>query len=74
MVARVIEVVVRGRIDGPLRTALAAFAVDQHDDGTTSIVGTVEDQAALLALLTDVDDLHIEVLSVTRRPAGEVAS
>ena len=74
MVARVVEVVVRGRIDGPLRVALSGFEIDQHGDGTTSIVGTVEDQAALLALLADVDDLHIEVLSVTGRAPGEVAS
>jgi len=42
------------------------MTVTQHDDGTTSLVGEVVDQAALYGLLGRLRDLGATLLSVQR--------
>jgi len=64
MPRRVIEVVVRGRLDRSVAVALDGFTVETADTGLTRITGPVPDQAKLIGLLAMFDDLHIEVVSV----------
>jgi hypothetical protein len=64
MTAQTIEVVVRGRLGPDLIAALDGFAVDTDEQGLTSVVGAIPDQAKLLGLLALFDGLHIEVVSV----------
>jgi hypothetical protein len=64
MNARVVEVVVRGRLGPELVLALDGFAVETDQSGQTRIVGRVTDQARLFGLLEMFDDLNIEVVSV----------
>lgn len=69
MAPHVVDVVVRGTLGPALVGALDGFDVADRRDGTTSVSGTVVDQAALIGLLRLLDDLHVEVVSVNRRPA-----
>ena len=58
------------RLDGHLAPRWAArfdgMTVTTHTDGTTSLDGTVTDQAALHGLLTGLRDLGLPLLSLTR--------
>lgn len=69
MNARVVEVVVRGRIGPELAFALEGFHVETDEAGLTRIRGLVTDQAQLLGLLDVLDDLNIEVVSMN--PVGD---
>ncbi|MEV4688707.1 hypothetical protein [Microbacterium sp. LWH3-1.2] len=64
MSARVVEIVVRGRLGPELVFALEGFAVGTDNAGLTVIVGAIADQARLLGILEMLDDLNIEVVSV----------
>ena len=64
MNARVVEVVVRGRLGPELVFALDGFAVHTDQNGLTSVVGSVTDQARLFGLLEMFEDLNIEIVSV----------
>ncbi len=66
MSAQVIELVVRGPLWPSLLAALDDFTVTTDDDGRTSIIGPVDDQARLLGLLEMFHGVNIEVISVNR--------
>lgn len=66
--ARVFEVLIRGRMSTELAQAMDGFSIEARPRGLTSIVGAVDDQARLLGLLGAFDDLHIEVISVNPVP------
>jgi hypothetical protein len=68
MPAGPVEIVIRGRLGPAMTTALHDFTLTAGD-GTTRMVGDVQDQAALLGLLELLDELHVEVVSVN--PAAE---
>ena len=44
---------------------LGDLTLTQHHDGTTSLTGTVADQAELHGLLTRIRDLGVPLLSLT---------
>ena len=59
---------VRGHL-GPRWAALFdGMTLTPEDDGTTLIDGVVEDQAALHAVLRQIRDLGLELVSVSRGP------
>lgn len=60
----VVELVVRGRLSPELVLALDGFTVQTGTDGTSRIVGEIEDQARLFGILDLFADLHIEVVSM----------
>lgn len=64
MSARVMEIVVRGRLGPEFIATLAAYAVHDDEDGRTRIVAPMADQSELLGLLGLLDRFHIEVISV----------
>ncbi|MFF2633970.1 hypothetical protein ACFVR6_13905 [Microbacterium sp. NPDC058021] len=66
MLARTVEIVVRGRLGSPLVAALDGYRIEPVADGTTRVTGPVLDQPMLLGLLEMFDDLNIEVVSVNR--------
>jgi hypothetical protein len=61
------EIRVRGSLSERL---LAAFPGLSHDvrDGTTVLIGTLPDQAALYGVLDQLESLGIELLGIARRP------
>lgn len=66
MGAHFVEVIITGHLGPSLRCALSSYELTARDDGTTSITGFVEDRSELRGLLTVLDDLDIEVVSVNR--------
>ena len=42
-----------------------------HDDGTTTLVGPIEDQAALYGALLKIRDLGLRLIAVVPRVSGE---
>lgn len=70
MSAQPVEVIVRGRVGPALASSLEGFDVTPLEDGTTRVAGVIEDQSALLGLLSLFADLHIEVVSVNPIDAG----
>ncbi|GAB2847375.1 hypothetical protein ACFQ0P_05315 [Microbacterium insulae] len=66
MTAHLVEVVITGHLGPSLCRALSAYELTARGDGTTSITGLVEDRSELRGLLTVLDDLDIEVVSVNR--------
>lgn len=73
MPAHPVEVIVRGRIGSALSSSLEGFTVTALTDGTTRVAGDIEDQSALLGLLSLFADLHIDVVSVNPITDGDVA-
>ena len=65
----VYELRVQGHLDDHWRGWLGDLALTHHDDGTTSLVGPVRDQAELHGLLATVRDLGLVLVSITQ--AGE---
>lgn len=55
---------VEGRLDDHWSAWFGGMTLTRHDDGTTSLSGTVPDQAALHGLLAKVRDLGVPLLSV----------
>ncbi|MHC2998382.1 hypothetical protein [Microbacterium sp. HJ5] len=66
MSAHLVEVVITGHLGPTLLAALDGYDVAEREDGTSSVTGTVCDQAELRALLSVFDDLNIEVVSINR--------
>ncbi|MGZ5399012.1 MAG: hypothetical protein ACXWDM_03290 [Nocardioides sp.] len=59
------EVRLAGHLDGHWSTWFDGLALIQEDDGTTTLRGTVADQAELHGLLAKVRDLGATLISVT---------
>ncbi len=59
------ELRVLGHLDAHWSNWFTGLTLTQHDDGTTSLCGTVTDQAELHGLLTKIRDLGATLLSVT---------
>ncbi len=55
---------VEGHLDDHWSAWFGGLTLTRHADGTTSLSGVVQDQAALHGLLTKVRDLGIPLLSV----------
>ena len=55
---------VRGHLDDRWSDWLGGLAVHLQEDGTTLLVGTVVDQAALHGVITRIRDLGLPLLSV----------
>lgn len=64
MSSHIYQVMVRGRMSPALMASFAAFEIDTDADGLTRLIGDVPDQSHLLGLLTALNDLHIEIVSV----------
>jgi hypothetical protein len=62
--ADIYEIRVREQFDNGWANRFAGFCISHEDDGTTLLVGSVPDQAALHGLLTKVRDLGLTLLSV----------
>jgi hypothetical protein len=60
------EIRVQERLDDGWANRFDDFCITHEDDGTTLLVGSVRDQAALHGLLAKVRDLGLTLLSVIR--------
>ena len=56
---------VAGRLDQHWSAWLGGFTLTHEDDGSTSLTGTVTDQAELHGLLAKIRDLGLTLISVT---------
>lgn len=56
---------VQGHLDDHWAGWLGELTVTRNDDGTTTLVGPVTDQAALHGLLAKIRDLGLPLISVT---------
>lgn len=56
------------RVDGHLDARWSAWfdqlEIDQHDDGTTTLTGVVQDQAQLHGLLAKIRDLGVALVQL----------
>jgi hypothetical protein len=57
---------VEGRLDPYWSAGLRGLKLTHADDGTTTLTGTVIDQAELHGILTRIRDLGITLISVAR--------
>lgn len=62
------EIRVKGQLDRRWSARFDGIRVEARGDGTTAIVATDIDQAALHGLLQRVRDLGLALISVTRAP------
>ena len=62
------ELRLQGHLDQHWSTWFTGLTLTQNPDGTTSLCGTLEDQAELHGLLAKVRDLGATLLSVTSVP------
>jgi hypothetical protein len=53
-----------GHLDARWSEWFAGLAIDQHDDGTCTLVGPIADQAQLHGVLAGLRDLGATLLSV----------
>ena len=60
------EIQVREHLDDGWANRFDEFHITHRDDGTTLLVGSVADQAALHGLLARIRDLGLTLLSVIR--------
>ncbi len=60
------EIRLHGHLAPRWAASLDGMTVTTHADGTTSLVGTVVDQAALHGLLSRLRDLGLPLLSLTQ--------
>lgn len=58
------EITIRGRLGDELSGSFAGFRADSIPGNLTRLVGEVPDQAGLLSVLTRLEDLHVQVVSV----------
>ncbi|GAA1026933.1 hypothetical protein GCM10009557_06380 [Virgisporangium ochraceum] len=63
------ELRIHGHLDPHWSTWFAGFTLTPEDDGTTTLEGTVIDQAELHGLLTKIRDLGTTLVSVTSTDA-----
>jgi hypothetical protein len=61
---------VAGRLDDRWSARLDGFTITPGEDGTTTLAGTVADQAQLHGLLTRIGDLGIALISLDAQPQG----
>lgn len=64
--ASVYQIRVEGYLDGRWSHWFDDLRLTHHRDGTTTLFGTVADQAALHGLLAKVRDLNLTLISVIR--------
>jgi hypothetical protein len=64
------ELRVQGHLEDHWSEWLGGLAVQRREDGTTVLVGSVADQAALHGVIGRIRDLGVPLLSV-RRPTME---
>jgi hypothetical protein len=57
---------VRGHLDDCWSDWFGGLAVQRREDGTTVLVGSVDDQAALHGVIIRIRDLGLPLLSVRR--------
>ena len=65
------EIRVQGHIGQAWSRWFDALTVQQLEDGSTRLCGTLPDQAALYGLLNKIRDLGMTLLSVRRLDAGQ---
>ena len=54
----------KGHLDESWATWLSGMSIEQQPDGSTTVTGTVTDQAALFGLLSQIRDLGLPLISV----------
>jgi hypothetical protein len=64
------EIVVKGRLSPTLVAAIHRFEVTGVEDGKTTLVGWVPDQARLHGTFELLRDLNIELVSVNPAPSA----
>ena len=64
MSAQSFEIVIKGRLSPTLAAAIDGFEVSGVEDGRTTLVGWVPDQAGLHGTIGLLRDLNIELVSV----------
>jgi len=57
---------VRGRLDTNWSQHLDGMAIEPQEDGTTVLIGSIVDQAALYGMIIRIRDLGLTLLSVSR--------
>jgi len=57
---------VRGHLDDRWSDWLGGLAIERQEDGTTTLVGPVVDQAALYGVIIRIRDLGLSLLSVSQ--------
>lgn len=62
------EIVVKGRLSPTLIAAIDGFEVSGVEDGRTTLVGWIADQARLHGTIELLRDLNIELVSVNPAP------
>ena len=62
------QIRVRGHLASHWAAWFDGMTLTLHDDGTTVISGTVDDQSALHGLLRKLNDLGLALVSVTPAP------
>lgn len=62
------QVRVRGHLANRWAAHFVGMSLSQEASGTTLLEGPIEDQAALHAVLRQIRDLGLELLSVSRGP------
>ena len=65
---------VAGRLDQHWSAWFGGLTVTHEDDGSTSLTGTITDQAELHGLLAKIRDLGVTLISVTVVDPAEAAS
>ncbi len=67
------EIRVKGHLDPRWDAWFAGMALSAQADGTTTVVGPVQDQAALQGLLRKIHDIGLQLLSVVQLDQGPEA-
>ena len=60
-----VEIHIRGHLDRSWSDRLGGLCINHSPNGTTKLMGTVRDQAALHGLLSVLGNLNLELLSMT---------
>lgn len=68
MSAQSIEIVVKGRLSPTLIAAIDGFEVSGVEDGRTTLLGWIPDQARLHSTIELLRDLNIALVSVNPAP------
>ncbi len=68
MSAQSFQIVVKGRLSPTLVAAMEGFEVTGVDEGRTTLVGWIPDQARLHGTFALLRDLNIELVSVNPAP------
>jgi hypothetical protein len=71
--ARSVQIEVKGRLSPTLVAAIEGFEVSHVEDGKTTLIGWVPDQARLFSTLEVFRDLNIELVSVNPGPDRPVS-